>query len=271
MTEQPTRVEQNGESRQEFDAAPEAGVAAGAPHPDGEGGQVALADAEASLTGKLQTAIVAYMRTQPGVTLFTKVIADAIRNTPGVVRTTLHRLREKGIIRQEGNGWVYTDRGGGAPAAVSERDILAGLDAKFEVIRDRVRAVCEQYATGLYLYGTGGLGKSYTVLKTLEELGYEHHQFHQRITAKGLFDALRDYPNSVLLLEDVDRLAKDCDAQGVLRAALWGQPGEPRLVTWTTARGRAQINYEGAVIMIANTPIRSLPELRALATRIIVH
>jgi RecA-family ATPase len=66
-----------------------------------------LGSSDAVLHGKLQTKIINYMKTQPGVALQTKTIADAISETPDNIRKTLHRLRERGAIRQQSNAWVY--------------------------------------------------------------------------------------------------------------------------------------------------------------------
>jgi hypothetical protein len=69
----------------------------------------------------------------------------------------------------------------------------------------------------------------------------------------------------------MERLVRDRDAQGVLRSALWAQPGHERVVTWTTATGgEERFTFRGGIILLANRPLADLPELRALATRIAV-
>jgi hypothetical protein len=148
---------------------------------------------------------------------------------------------------------------------------LAELDQKLELVRDRVKAVVGGYATGLYLCGAGGLGKSYRVLKQLQDLDADYRLFNSRMTGKGLFRALERAPDAVHVLEDMERLTKDLDAQGVLRSALWCQPDDEREVTWTTAsEGEQRFVFMGGIIMLANRPLANLPELRALATRIAV-
>ena len=56
---------------------------------------------------------------------------------------------------------------GGAPC---DEDHLASLEKKLQVVRDRTRGVVEGYATGLHVWGDGGIGKSFTVLGELERL-----------------------------------------------------------------------------------------------------
>src|SRR6185312_729738 len=92
------------------------------------------------------------------------------------------------------------------------------------------------------------------------------------MTAKGLFLAMKHSPDAVHVLEDMERLTKDADAQGVLRSALWTQPGHDRVVTWTTAtEGSQRFIFRGGLILISNRPLANMPELLALATRIEVH
>jgi hypothetical protein len=148
---------------------------------------------------------------------------------------------------------------------------LASLERKLQLVKDRVTAVARGYQTGLYLFGSGGLGKSHTVLTHLDALEASYKQFNSRISARGLFRALERAPDAIHILEDMERLTQDRDAQGVLRSALWAQPGRDRVVTWTTEKGGDEsFAFRGGIILLANRPLASLPELRALATRIAV-
>ncbi len=154
----------------------------------------------------------------------------------------------------------------------SDREALASLEKKLHLVRDHVTAVFRGYKTGYYLYGTGGVGKSHTVLRHLERSDVSYQLYNSRMTAKGLFQTLHNAPDAIHVLEDMERLTKDPDAQGVLRSALWSQPGHDRVVTWTTATGGPlRFIFRGGLILISNRPLADLPELRALATRIEVH
>jgi len=149
---------------------------------------------------------------------------------------------------------------------------LASLGRKFDLVRDHVTAVSKGFKTALFLYGSGGIGKSYTVLDQLRRLDVLHVLWNTRMTAKGLFLGLKHAPDAVHVLEDMERITKDPDAQGVLRSALWAQPGHERVVTWTTATdGPQRYVFSGGLILLSNRKLCDLPELRALATRIEVH
>ena len=158
-----------------------------------------------------------------------------------------------------------------ASETAADQAALAELDNTIQLVNDRVRAVVDGYQTGLYLCGAGGLGKSYNVLKQLEALEADFRVFNARMTGKGLFQTLERAPEAIHVLEDMERLTHDRDAQGVLRRRALVAAGAQSEVTWTTADGEARFAFRGGIIMLANRPLADLPELRALATRIAVH
>jgi len=162
------------------------------------------------------------------------------------------------------------------PFALSPEDQrhLAALAAKHRLVQDRIIAVIKGYATGLYLHGEGGLGKSFLVEEILRQQRIDYKPFNSRMSGRGLFDQLGLYPGAVHVLDDMETLFKDKGAQGVLRSALWAQrqPGKPgpleRPVTWTTFGQQLSFIFTGGIIVIANRPIDDVPELRAIKTRI---
>src|SRR5437868_6969407 len=126
------------------------------------------------------------------------------------------------------------------PPLDRDEEALARLKKKQSLVCDHITAVAKRYKTGLYLYGPGGMGKSYTVLQHLKHLDVTYQLCNSRMTAKGLFETLEKARDAIHVLEDMERLTKDPDAQGVLRSALWAQPGHDRVVTWTTAKDGKQ-------------------------------
>jgi hypothetical protein len=145
-------------------------------------------------------------------------------------------------------------------------DLLASLDKKLAVVRSFIRGVAEGYHSGFYLWGEGGISKSFTVAETLDKFGRPFKLTNSRVTAKGLFTHLRDFPDAVHVMEDVETLFQDDHTVGVLRSALWGQ-GD-RVVCWATALAKEQFVFDGGIILLANCDLADLPLLRALKTRI---
>jgi hypothetical protein len=149
---------------------------------------------------------------------------------------------------------------------------LDRLESKLQQIRDRTQGVAEGYATGFYLWGEGGTSKSFTVEATLKELGKPYKLSNSRVTGKGLFELLRDFPDGTHILEDVETLFGDKNALGVLRSALWGQTGDDgfqeRLVTWHIGGHRQEFVFTGGIILVANCPPENVPQMRAIRTRL---
>jgi hypothetical protein len=145
-----------------------------------------------------------------------------------------------------------------------------------QLVCDRTRAVAQGYATGFFLHGDGGVGKSYTVMQELTRLGAHYVLSNSRMTGRGLYNQLEKFPDAVHVLEDMEGIMRDRGAQGVLRSALWaqrreGDTGPPeRTVTWSTYLMMHSFVFTGGIIMTANRPLHDLPELDAVRTRIAV-
>lgn len=151
---------------------------------------------------------------------------------------------------------------------------LASLESKLQLVRDRTRAVVLGFSTGFFLFGNGGTGKSYTVLKELERLQANFKLFNSRMTGRGLYNSLERFPDAVHVLEDMEQIQRDRGAQGVLRSALWGQRKDgdkgpmERLVTWTTYKQEHSFVFTGGIIMLSNIPLHDLPQVHAIKTRV---
>jgi hypothetical protein len=169
---------------------------------------------------------------------------------------------------------------GGPPPHLSEEDQrhLAAMEKRMQVLRDYVVGVARGYYTGLYVYGPAGCSKSYTILETLNSVGANYVVHNSRLTGQTLFHALAQAPDSVHVLEDMEALYSQRNAQGVLRSALWGQRADgghgpmERWVTWGSSGKRPRelrVLFTGGLIMAANRDLDSAsPELAAVKTRI---
>ena len=153
---------------------------------------------------------------------------------------------------------------------------LENLEKKFQLIRDRVAAVVNGTATGFYLYGPGGVSKSYTVIQQLERMRADYAVYNSKGTGRGLFNLLKERPDSVVVLEDMERLFNDAGAQGVLRSALWGQQGRDgsgrreRSVTWTNYKETLSFVFTGGIVVTSNRALDNWPELTAIKSRVAV-
>jgi hypothetical protein len=142
------------------------------------------------------------------------------------------------------------------------------LEAKLQIIRDRVGSVAHRYHTACYLVGRPGTSKTYTVKEELERLDMPWVYQNARMTPMGLFGFLEDHPEHITVLDDIASLFQSDQAVQILLAALGGEPGKPRTVTYKSKDRDLKFQFYGGVIAISNIALRHDPLARALGSRL---
>ena len=145
---------------------------------------------------------------------------------------------------------------------------LASFEQKLQLIRDRVRGVTERYYCGCYLVGRPGTSKTFTVEEELKANGVQYVLRNARMTPMGLFEFLHDHPEHVIVLDDIASLFRQQAALQILMAALDGDPGQPRTVTYKSKDKSVSFQFMGGVIAISNLPLKNDPLANALASRV---
>jgi hypothetical protein len=160
-----------------------------------------------------------------------------------------------------------------AVAAATEKQNRYGINERFGFVEKLVTMVATGVQPSAVITGEGGLGKTYTVTKTLEENGYKDisdladFQVGSIInmrkcfttvkgfsTAKGLYRTLFENNKSVIVFDDCDAVLKDPVALNILKSALdsYGK----RIISWNADMRDDDLprsfNFEGRVIFISN-------------------
>ncbi|MHC2069771.1 ATP-binding protein [Bremerella sp. T1] len=151
----------------------------------------------------------------------------------------------------------------------SDDEMLASFEQKVQLIRDRVRGVAHRYYTAAYLVGRPGTSKTFTVRQELEQLGIPFVLRNARMSPMGLFDFLHEHPEHVVVLDDIASLFGQGPALQILMAALDGDPGQPRKVTYKTRDKDISFEFSGGIIAISNVPLRNDPLANAVASRVV--
>ena len=63
---------------------------------------------------------------------------------------------------------------------------LQAYEAKLQLVRDYTKGVAMGFSNGFFLYGTGGIAKSFTVLRELQQLAVNFKLFNSRMSGRGL-------------------------------------------------------------------------------------
>lgn len=160
-----------------------------------------------------------------------------------------------------------------AVAAATEKQNRFGINDRFGFVEKLVTMVATGVQPSAVITGEGGLGKTYTVTKTLEANGYKDisdladFQVGSVIntrkcftmvkgysTAKGLYRTLFENNKSVIVFDDCDAVLKDPVALNLLKGALdsYGK----RIISWNADMRDEDLprsfNFEGRVIFISN-------------------
>lgn len=158
------------------------------------------------------------------------------------------------------------------PLSKEDQEHLESLNRKYRVIRDRVTICAEGFGNGAYIWGEGGIGKSFAVIDQLHVLGKKFILHNTRLSASAFFQCLEKHPGEVHVVEDVENIFNERGNMNLLRSALWGQKDKSgrqrRLVTYGTYPGERHLEFEGQIVFTGNRELADIPELRALATRI---
>jgi hypothetical protein len=160
-----------------------------------------------------------------------------------------------------------------AVAAAVEKSNKYDINTRFGFVEKLVTMVSTGVQPSAVITGEGGLGKTYTVTKTLEANGYKDisdladFQVGSVIntrkcftmikgfsTAKGLYRTLFENNKSVIVFDDCDAVLKDPVALNILKSALdsYGK----RIISWNADMRDDDLprsfNFEGRVIFISN-------------------
>jgi hypothetical protein len=160
-----------------------------------------------------------------------------------------------------------------AVAVATEKSNRYGINERFGFVEKLVTMVASGVQPSAVITGEGGLGKTYTVTKTLEANGYkditELAEFQVGTvintrkcftmvkgysTAKGLYRTLFENNKSIIVFDDCDAVLKDPVALNLLKGALdsYGK----RIISWNADMRDEDLprsfNFEGRVIFISN-------------------
>jgi len=176
---------------------------------------------------------------------------------------------------------------GAAPAGAKREvnpELQFSIDERFDILTDFVTMVAKRNVPSAVITGSGGLGKTHTVLAALAaaglkniddlEVGAVMDEALQESTflmvkgfstAKALYRTLYENQNRVIVFDDCDSIQKDADAVNILKAAL--DSYESRTISWNSESpfGKEDalprsFKFYGGVVFISNLPMYKVPQ-----------
>lgn len=166
-------------------------------------------------------------------------------------------------------------------AQIAREHEVFPINERFAIMEDYIDMVSQFQLASTVVTGEGGLGKSYTVMKTLSANGLRDvgsMEPGERFlagrgyvvvkgfsTAKGLFRTLYENRNKIVVFDDLDSILKQADAVNLLKAAL--DSYDTRIVTWNSESSFGgdddlpkSFEFTGGVIFISNLPKHKIPQ-----------
>jgi hypothetical protein len=138
----------------------------------------------------------------------------------------------------------------------------SNLRKYYFVLERFVETILEaKYNHSLFLTGRAGLGKSYTVMKTLNKEKNKKKMDYKlilgNITPLELYHNLYQYRTSILVFDDTQALLKNKQSMSLLLSAMWtANPDNIRNVNWLSSSQKLKapqnFDFEGKIIFIAN-------------------
>lgn len=147
---------------------------------------------------------------------------------------------------------------------------LTVLEERQHLLAHHVRLVARKLSHSLFVFGAqGGLGKTRTILRTLDEEGVEPVIINSHVTPLALYGLLYQYRSEqVLFFDDVDSMFGSMAHLGLLRSSLWGHP---RIVTYGSSQLPSDLptsfEFESRVIFSANIIPKKNDAFKAMVSR----
>ena len=149
--------------------------------------------------------------------------------------------------------------------------LLAELNRRQAIVRDYVRGVARQYATGLYLFGRPGTSKTHTVRAVLEREIQEPYTYQRgHLTPMGLFELIAGQPDSVIVLDDLGAVLKSDVALQILLSALEhpNSRDRSRVVKYRRQGREERAVFGGGIVCISNKELHDDELLGAFKSRV---
>lgn len=177
--------------------------------------------------------------------------------------TILSFIRTKGIAKIECEETGDTFK---CPIKLLEEGVR-DVNWRFNYYEDLARLTILKEFKSIFVAGTGGLGKTYTVRQILESEEFIEDQDYVyikgHVSAYALYKTLEEYSHLPIIFDDADGILRDPIAINILKAVM--DSYSVRKVKWFTSQGvKTRISnsfvFTGSIIFLSNLPMDKIPQ-----------
>jgi hypothetical protein len=145
------------------------------------------------------------------------------------------------------------------------------LREKFKELDNATEVLVKSNINGLISIGTGGIGKSYKILKKLTELKVDFIYQTAFSTPLELYHTLYEHNGKVIVIDDCEGILNNIKCVSILKNALWSVTGTRILNYKSTSellKAPKQFEFTGKLIIITNR-LTNETNLKALVSRVL--
>lgn len=150
------------------------------------------------------------------------------------------------------------------------------INERFNMVESVIQMLIDGHQDSLIISGSGGVGKTHSVLETLDKVGYKriypndsaiegkfYRHFSGGASPTELYKAMYDFNGETLVFDDFDSIFDKQTSINILKAAL--DSYERREITWISPVIERQnyptsFEFTGKVIFISNLPLNKIPQ-----------
>lgn len=147
-----------------------------------------------------------------------------------------------------------------------DEQIFESIDEKFDLTAQTIRMVFTKSLNGLVITGDPGIGKTYTILQIIKDLGLteETDYFYvqgAKITLTKFYELMYNNSDKIIIFDDSDSVLQNADGINMLKAAL--DSNERRTITYESPvidkmNLPTSFKFTGKCIFISNLPLASI-------------
>ena len=155
---------------------------------------------------------------------------------------------------------------------------------KYNPIKTYIQALSKDLGHGLILLGRAGLGKTESVLNSLQELNYKERQHYLYLTSyisplqlyKKMQEVNKLKNPKILILDDAEAVFQSQQSIGLIKSALWQSLDNKRKVCWVSGTSQLfgvdkEFYFEGKIIFMLNELNLKDPSISAIADRTLFY
>jgi hypothetical protein len=131
---------------------------------------------------------------------------------------------------------------------------------RFECMTNMIDMVIMGISPSVMITGLSGIGKTYMVLKRLEDHGIKEGDYIRttaHCTPQGLYELLYQHQRQIIIFDDCDAIFEKTTAVNILKAAL--DSYSRRTISWNSTRLpdhlESSFDFEGQIIFVSNHTI----------------